>query len=106
LPVRLQEAPVFSFQKFNNASSHENMYLTGGNFYNVIPYEGRYDAQALALFSSNKKDSLMYLPQPDLSDVQGEVRDIKWLHTLKYGDVMMVARNNDSIIFLADKKYK
>ncbi|HEY8660360.1 MAG TPA: VCBS repeat-containing protein [Hanamia sp.] len=106
LPVRLQEAPVFSFQKSNNASSHENMYLTGGNFYNVIPYEGRYDAQALALFSSNKKDSLTYLHQPNLSDVQGEVRDIKWLHTLKYGDVMMVARNNDSIIFLADKKYK
>lgn len=106
LPVRLQEAPVFSFQKSNNASSHENMYLTGGNFYNVIPYEGRYDAQALALFGSNNNDSLTYLPQPDLSDVQGEVRDIKWLHTLKYGDVMMVARNNDSIIFLADKKYK
>jgi len=32
------------------------------------------------------------------------VRDIKWIRTAKYGNVMMIARNNNSLIFLAGKK--
>jgi hypothetical protein len=45
-----------------------------------------------------------YFPQVNLSQVKGQVRDIKWLHTAKYGEVMMVARNNESIIFFANEK--
>lgn len=104
LPISLQLAPVFAFQKMETHLSGEGNYLTGGNFFNVIPYEGRYDAQALALFSSNKNKGLNYIQQPNLSDVQGEVRDIKSLHTAKYGNVMVVARNNDSILFYTIKK--
>ena len=80
------------------------MFLSGGNFFDVIPYEGRYDAQPLALFSSNKNNSVNYIPQVNLSQAKGQVRDIKWLHTAKYGEVMMVARNNEGIIFFANKK--
>ncbi|MDQ2718341.1 MAG: VCBS repeat-containing protein [Bacteroidota bacterium] len=98
LPIQLQLAPVFSFQK-TETMSPGNSYLSGGNFYNVIPYEGRYDAQALALFQSDKNNSVRYVPQINLSDAKGEVRDIKRLHTAKYGDVFIVARNNDSLMF-------
>ena len=104
LPADLQLAPVFSFQKIKNPLLNKNSYLAGGNFFDVIPYEGRYDAQALALFNSNKNDAMNYIPQVNLSKVKGQVRDIKWLHTVKYGDIMMAARNNDSIIFLRGKK--
>jgi hypothetical protein len=104
LPIDLQLAPVFSFQKINNAPPTENRYLLGGNFFGVIPYEGRYDAQPLALFGAHNNSSVHYILQANLSQVKGEVRDIKWLHTAKYGEVMMIARNNDSIIFLSEKK--
>ena len=104
LPADLQLAPVFSFQKIKNPPLTNSMYIAGGNFFDVIPYEGRYDAQPLALFSSNKNNSVSYISQVNLSQVKGQVRDIKWLHTAKYGEVMMVARNDDTIIFLANKK--
>jgi enediyne biosynthesis protein E4 len=103
LPADLQLAPVFAFQKTRNLPGMNNSYLTGGNFFDVIPYEGRYDAQSLALFRAGG-NSLEYISQPDLSRVKGQVRDIKWLHTAKYGDLMMVLRNNEPIIFLANKK--
>lgn len=104
LPASLQLAPIFSFQKNPNTFFNENSYLSGGNFFDVIPYEGRYDAQPVALFTFNKKDSFNFIQQQNLADIKGEIRDIKWIRTAKYGKVMMIARNNNSIIFLAAKK--
>ena len=71
-----------------------------GNFFDIIPYEGRYDAQALALFNINKQNHVTWLPQSNLSEVEGQVRDIKWLGTGSNGKVLMIARNNDSLINL------
>ena len=78
LPFDLQAAPIFSFEKVD-----ENKFMLGGNFYDVIPYEGRYDAQPLDLFSINKNDSVSAIHQSNLLDVKGQVRDIKWLRTAK-----------------------
>jgi hypothetical protein len=99
LPADLQLAPIFSFEQLNKKQSFGNFYLMGGNFFDVIPYEGRYDAQPLALFSSNK-NGIAYLPQSGLIGTKGQVRDIKWLHTARYGDVLVVARNNEPLLFL------
>lgn len=103
LPDALQLAPIFSFQQIIKNSSAENGYISGGNFFDVIPYEGRYDAQPLALFNSNKLGTINYLHQPNLLSAKGQVRDIKWLHTVKYGDVMVVARNNEPLLFYSYK---
>jgi hypothetical protein len=105
LPIGLQLAPVFTFQRIGEIPSLGNSYLLGGNFYNVIPLEGRYDAQALALFNSDKKQTLSYQSQINLSGINGEVRDIKWIRTAKYGAVMVIARNNDSLLFFAKSKH-
>ena len=91
LPFDLQAAPVFSFQKIG-----ENKVILGGNFYDVIPYEGRYDAQPLALFSINKNDSITAIHQSNLYDIKGQVRDIKWLRTTK-GKLLLVAANNEPL---------
>ena len=104
LPAKLQLAPIFSFKKIMNTAINENDDIAGGNFFDVIPYEGRYDAQPAALFTFNKKDSFNYIPQENLANIKGEVRDIQWIRTATYGKVMMIARNNNSIIFLANKK--
>ena len=102
LPAELQLAPIFSFEKIKQSAKNENRYIAGGNFFDVIPYEGRYDAQPLALFSANGDINLRYLSQSNLAAVKGQVRDLKWIQA-QDGKMLMVARNNEPLIFL---KYK
>jgi hypothetical protein len=104
LPEQLQLAPVFSFQKIDNASPGETSWLAGGNFFDVIPYEGRYDAQPLAVFTVNKSNNCQPIQQQDLSGTNGQVRDLKWLRTGKGNKEIIVARNNESLILLEQKK--
>jgi hypothetical protein len=91
LPVELQLAPVFAFTKLNNG-----VYMAGGNFYNVIPYEGRYDGQSLTVFSV-KGNEAHVVRQPGLLALQGQVRDCKWINTVN-GRKLIVARNHDKLI--------
>jgi hypothetical protein len=104
LPAELQLAPVFSFQKINKDIRREQLFMIGGNFFDVIPYEGRYDAQPLALFSIGKEKNIKYIDQSNLEEFKGQVRDVKWMHTDKHGDIFIVARNNDSLRFLEINK--
>lgn len=97
LPAELQVSPIQSFQQIYTKEG-KNMYLSGGNFFDVVPYEGRYDAQALALFTI-KNTTVQYLHQPNLAGVKTQIRDIKWLHTDRYGDVLVVAPNNEKLLF-------
>jgi hypothetical protein len=46
LPDDVQLSPVFSFAPLSG-----NMYMATGNFYGVLPYEGRYDALPPTMFS-------------------------------------------------------
>jgi hypothetical protein len=94
LPAELQLSPIFSFQKLPGT---EKRYLSGGNFYDVIPYEGRYDAQPLALFMVSKSGVINVFHQPHLAGLKGQVRDIKWLQNGSGNGLMVVARNNDSL---------
>jgi hypothetical protein len=105
-PEDLQLAPIFSFQKVSTAAPGENMYISGGNFFDVIPYEGRYDAQPMAMFNSDKSTTINYLPQTNLAGIKGQVRDLQWLHTAKFGNVLMVARNNDKPLFFGNSRPK
>ncbi|MGN6493947.1 MAG: VCBS repeat-containing protein [Agriterribacter sp.] len=97
LPDDMQLAPVFSFQQISTGD--KNTFIAGGNFFDVIPYEGRYDAQPLAVFSVDKKNKTDVVAQPALSSIKGQVRDIKWINHAKYGRLMVVARNNEPLLF-------
>ena len=88
LPADLQASPIFAFQRRDSTPT----FFTGGNFFGVMPYEGRYDAASLQTFDARGATHLL--------DIKGEVRDLKWLHTAKYGKVLVVARNNDSLLIL------
>jgi hypothetical protein len=89
----LQLSPVMSFTSTGNKAG----YIAGGNFYGVIPYEGRYDALYPSLFSFEGTNSSLYSTMPA---VQGEVRDMKWI-TVKGGSkLLLIARNNEPLIFL------
>ena len=97
LPPELQLAPAFSFT--TNSPDPSNNYLACGNFFGVIPYEGRYDALQPSLFSNNKnKAEFQY--DSELASFTGQVRDAKWINYAKGGKLLIVAGNNQSLVFL------
>ncbi len=98
LPQDLQLAPIFSFMKIGSTSAG-NQYLAGGNFYDVIPYEGRYDAQPLALFRVDKSGEIKYISQSNLSEIQAQVRDIQIINVGKAEQQIVVAQNNGPLLF-------
>jgi len=51
LPNDLQLAPIFTFA---SSPGTDKTYLAAGNFYGVLPYEGRYDALVPTIFSFDK----------------------------------------------------
>jgi hypothetical protein len=91
LVKELQYAPVMSFADAGNST-----WLAGGNFYGVTPYEGRYDALYPTVFNWSKQEAAV---QALLPGIKGEVRDIKSIKT-KNGTVLVVARNNQPLLFL------
>ncbi len=95
LPEELQLAPIFAFTPLSN----NNTYMAAGNFYGVIPYEGRYDALQPTIFSFNKQPKGFDLIS-NLPAVSGEVRDVKWLNYSGGNKILVIARNNSELVFL------
>ena len=95
----LQQAPIFAFQSLKQYNVTSASYLAGGNFFDVIPYEGRYDAQALSFFVVKKDGGFDAPRQTGLDSIKGQVRDMKWLKTLT-DSVLIVARNNEKLLVL------
>lgn len=91
LSQELQLAPVMAFAPALQKSN----FIGGGNFYGVIPYEGRYDALLPTRFSLNGNSIEHILP-----DLEGEIRDIKWINTGNGNKVLALAMNNKGIVFL------
>ena len=74
----MQLAPVFSFLKISDQDGQQT-FLNGGNFFDVIPYEGRYDAQPLNAFRTDKNNRVTVINQSGLLALKGQFRDLKWL---------------------------
>jgi enediyne biosynthesis protein E4 len=96
LPAELQFAPVFSFATMGSNTS--NTYLASGNFYGTIPYEGRYDALQPTIFNYDKKTA-SFRYNTELANINGEVRDAKWVNYTGGSKVLAIARNNQSVVF-------
>jgi hypothetical protein len=96
LPDELQLAPVFSFTPFTYGDKQG--YLGSGNFYGVIPYEGRYDALRPTFFSYDKKSAAMD-KGGSLPLLNGEVRDAKWIGIAGGEKLLLVARDNKELLF-------
>lgn len=96
LPDELQLAPVFSFASIPD--SNRTSYFAAGNFYGVLPYEGRYDALQPSVFGYDKS-SARFDVKASMPEQEGEVRDAKWM-TYRGGKVLVMARNNGRLGFL------
>ena len=93
-------APVFAFAP--SAPEGGGRIIAGGNFYNVIPYEGRYDALLPTAFSYNKAGN-SFRVTGSLPSVEGEVRDAKWINYGNGRKVLVVARNNNELLFFENR---
>jgi hypothetical protein len=95
-PAAAQTAPLFGF---TTLSSPVKGILAGGNFWGVMPYEGRYDADYGDLILLDKEKNFKGLsPVSSGFLLRGEVRDIKTIKTGK-GLIYAVAFNNSKIRF-------
>ena len=98
LPDELQLAPVMSFIQTGPGS-----FMAGGNFYGVIPYEGRYDALLPTGFSYHPGAN-SFAVDFKIQNIDGEIRDLKWLTTTNNKKLFLLARNNQELIFLQRNK--
>ncbi|MBS1669024.1 MAG: VCBS repeat-containing protein [Bacteroidetes bacterium] len=101
LPDELQLSPIFSFCSIPENSSQS--FLAVGNFYGVIPYEGRYDALFPTLFSFSKKSN-QFDYRSIIPEASGEMRDAKWVKSVNGSKLLVIARNNDSLLFYKFEK--
>lgn len=92
LPVFLQTAPIMCFAP----EPGSNHIWAAGNFYGVIPYEGRYDALLPTLFKWNNKN---FTPNYTLPALPGDQRDAKWLKAAGNKHILVVASNNQPLAF-------
>lgn len=95
LPDDAQFSPIFAFAPSANAGD----YMAVGNFYGVIPYEGRYDALFPTCFSYNKQTT-SFGNKFILPDINGEFRDAKWIKGAGGSKRLLLTRNNAGITLL------
>jgi enediyne biosynthesis protein E4 len=99
LPSSLQWSPIFSFAADDFNKDGKTDIIACGNFYGVIPYEGRYDADCGNVLL-NKKNRLQ--PMTNLQSglmLDGEVRSVKKIRTIHNKQLYVFARNNNSLVF-------
>ena len=100
LPAQMQWSPVFAFYADDFNHDGKKDILAGGNFYGVIPYEGRYDAMPPTLAIANKTGGFQCInPYPSSLLISGEIRDIEFLN-INRRKCLVIARNNQSLVFL------
>ena len=98
LPSIMQLSPVSAFSVIT--TNNTSILISGGNFYGVLPYEGRYDAMSLTFCINNKGSFTQPQLLPPSLNIKGEVRDVQ---PIKLGskNSLIIARNNDSLVFLS-----
>jgi hypothetical protein len=97
LPASMQLAPLYAFANSNTVN--QASYWGVGNFFGVIPYEGRYDALQPSLFGFDKLSG-KFETNSRLNSLPGEFRDAKWIDCGIRGKMLVLARNNQPLVFL------
>ena len=94
LPNELQLAPIFTFISIDN-----NSFMSAGNFYGVMPYEGRYDALLPTIVRYQNSE---FTTTGKLLNYNGEMRDAKWLTSTR-GRILVTAGNDMDLRFYDPK---
>ena len=106
LPAPAQWSPLFACITDDVDGDQKPDLITGGNFYGVLPFEGRYDA-GLGAVLLNRGNSLQALP-PDRSGLllEGEVRKGAVLRAGNGKKRYVFARNNHTLLWFRKSSEK
>jgi enediyne biosynthesis protein E4 len=98
LPIEAQFAPVYAAMGEDfDGDGHLDL-LLGGNFDGVTPLRGRYDASYGLLLRGDRSGRFASVDLEESGlELEGQVRDMKWLRHANGGRVIVVARNNDRL---------
>jgi len=101
LPLEAQFSPVYAAIAADFTGDGAVDLLLGGNFDGVTPLLGRYDASYGLLLEGDGSGrfTAVDLERSGL-EIQGQVRDLKWVRRPRGGRVVVVARNNDRVLVL------
>ena len=97
LPDEIQLAPVFAFAPVQKGD--KTSFIAAGNFYGVIPYEGRYDALLPGVVNYNMSTG-QFEVIGHISFAGEEVRDIRWISTAGGKKILAIAQNNNPLLFV------
>lgn len=98
LPPPAQWAPIMGFATADVDRDGKMDILTTGNFYNVLPYEGRYDAGAGAILLGTGAGHWQYLSSTQSGWLaSGEGRSIQPIALTKHPHAFLISRNNATI---------
>ncbi|MEO6546868.1 MAG: VCBS repeat-containing protein [Ferruginibacter sp.] len=102
MPQPVQWSPVYSFSTGDFNGDHKVDIVSGGNFYGVLPYEGRYDASyGTILLGNNDAYFRALTPLQSGFVINGEIRDIKTIKLANRRKCLLIARNNAIPVFLS-----
>jgi hypothetical protein len=99
LPPVVQWYPVFAFRTGDYNGDRRTDVLTVGNFYGVLPHEGRYDA-GYGNVLLGRGPTFNHMSSRSGFVIDGEARDIKQVRSVNNTILYIITRNNDSLLFL------
>ncbi len=105
LPVMAQLSPVYGALVSDlNGDGITDIFL-GGNFFGLKPQTGRLDASYGTTLRGNAGHQFTYV-SPEVSGffMTGEVRDIMEIQNSKGEDLIIVSRNNNSLLMFGKRK--
>jgi hypothetical protein len=97
LPYQIQWSPVFAWAVADFNDDGKKDIIGAGNFYGVIPYEGRYDAGHGQLLSHKSTDWYVASSLSCGMKLDGEIRSIQAFRTVNNKWAYLVGRNNDKL---------
>ena len=95
LPRAFQWMPLFGFTQLKDRSI-----IAGGNFFGVMPFEGRYDNGMLPILKFNDHAPT----QSGFALADGEVRDMQWIKLADGKKALIVVRNNLELKVFAEPR--
>ncbi len=103
LPEMAQSSAIFAISADDFDKDGNIDIFTGGNFWDIKPDIGRLDANAAGLLRGDGKGGFSFVPANKSGlAVKGQVRDIAAV-SVKNNKLLVLARNNDNIVFLQTK---
>jgi enediyne biosynthesis protein E4 len=105
LPVEAQFSPVHAIETLDyNRDGHLDLLLTG-NFFDVLPELGRYDANYGLVLTGNGRGRFRAVKNTDAGlQVKGQVRRSATIKGPGGQDLIFLAKNNDKLQVLSIKK--